>query len=239
MRETFSRVEENSVVVIEAEVDLECDRKSYPWLLSVFIKAIGSNDGFDVLETFLETKESLILALEHDGSAIYVGSREQEGWRELYFYVKSAKNLETVVTKMLSQSGCKFESSVVKDVKWDFYHKNLYPSELEFHNSESDKIIALLEEEGDVLEVSREVEHYISFDTATQKERFLQNVLESGFAFKDDISSEEFEHGVAVVKNHPVTKEAVAVVVQELYELLKKEHGYYEGWSTVLVDTQS
>ena len=239
MREIFSRVEEKSVVVIEAEVDLECERKSYPWLLSVFIKTIGVDEDFDALETFLETKESLILALEHEGSALYVGSREQDGWKELYFYVKSAKNLEAVVTKMLSQSGCKFESSVVKDAKWDFYHKNLYPTELEFHHIESDKIIALLEEEGDVPEVSREVEHYISFDTATQKERFVQNVLESGFAFKDDISNEEFEYGVAVVKNHPVTKEAVAVVVQELYELLKKEHGYYEGWSTVLVNTQS
>ncbi|MDD2653318.1 MAG: DUF695 domain-containing protein [Sulfurimonas sp.] len=239
MREIFSRVEENSVVAIETEVDLECDKKSFPWLLSVFIKAIGSNEGFDALETFLETKESLILALEHNGSAFYVGSREHDGWRELYFYVKSAKNLETVVTKMLSQSGCKFESSIVKDAKWDFYHKNLYPTELEFHHIESDKIIALLEEEGDMLKASREVEHYVSFDTQTQKERFSQNVLESGFAFKDDISSEEFEYGVAVVKNHPVTKEAVAKVVQELYELLKKEHGYYEGWSTVLVDTQS
>ncbi len=140
---------------------------------------------------------------------------------------------------MLRDSGYKYESSVVKDAKWDFYHKNLSPTELEFHNIESDKIIFLLEEEGDNLSTPRDVEHYASFETATQKERFVQSASEHGFAFKDDISSEEFEHGVALVKEHSVKNEDVRKIVEELYPLIKKEHGYYEGWSTVLVDLES
>jgi len=79
------------------------------------------------------------------------------------------------------------------------------------------------------------VEHYAVFDTDTQKERFLKTALEAGFSYKDDISTEEYEHGVALLKEHNITDEEVKKVVTELYELIKKEHGFYEGWSTTLV----
>lgn len=239
MRELFSRIEDGEVINIEADVDLDDEQGSYPWLFSVFIKFGNIDENSDSFENFLETKESLIIALEHENISKYVGARVKDDWNEFYFYAKSAKNLEIIVTKMLKESGYKYESGVVKDAKWDFYHKNLYPTELEFHNIESDKIIFLLEEEGDELSTPRDVEHYVSFDTATQKERFIQNALTCGFKFKDDISSEEFEHGVALVKLHTVVNEEVRRVVEELYELVKKEYGYYEGWSTILVDTQS
>ena len=96
--------------------------------------------------------------------------------------------------------------------------------------------IYLLEEEGDTLEVPRMVEHYISFDTPTQKERFVNALTQDSFSFKDEISSEEFENGIALSKEHSVTREAVAVVVEELFEMIKNEQGYYEGWSTTLID---
>ncbi len=234
MREIFSRVEDSAEVNIEVEVDVEDYEGSYPWLYSLFVKPnnIEAN-GLD-FEQFLELKESVIISLEHQKMAKYVGERVCEGWHEFYFYAKDSKNLEALCAAMLKDSGYKYESSVVKDAKWDFYAKNLFPTELEFHNIQSQKIIFLLQEEGDELSISRDVEHYVSFDTATQKERFVKNALEHGFEFKDDISSEEFEHGVAVVKKHPVTEEEVEKVVAQLYSLIKTEHGYYEGWSTTL-----
>ncbi len=235
MREIFNRVENNDAVSIEVDIEADDFEGSNPWLFSVFVKSDNISENSDSFDEFLETKESLIIALEHEKRAKYVGTRVNEGWHEFYFYAKDSKNLETVVAKMLKGSGYKYECSVVKDAKWDFYHKNLFPSELEFHNIQSDKIIFLLEEEGDYLSIPRYVEHYLSFDTSTQKERFVKNALECGFEFKDDISSEEFEHGVALIKKHSVVSEEVRKVVEDLYELVKKEHGYYEGWSTVLV----
>jgi hypothetical protein len=239
MREIFNRVENNDAVSIEVDVEADDFEGSNPWLFSVFVKSDNISENSDSFDEFLETKESLIIALEHEKRAKYVGTRVNEGWHEFYFYAKDSKNLETVVAKMLKGSGYKYECSVVKDAKWDFYHKNLFPSELEFHNIQSDKIIFLLEEEGDKLSIPRYVEHYLSFDTSTQKERFVKNALDCGFEFKDDISSEEFEHGVALIKKHSVVSEEVRKVVEDLYELVKKEHGYYEGWSTVLVTSDN
>lgn len=234
MREIFNRVDNSELINIEVDIDTEDFTGSNPWLFSVFVKSNSIDENSDSFDEFLETKESLIIALEHSSRAKYVGTRVNEGWHEFYFYAKDSKNLDLIATQMLKNSGYKYESNIVKDTKWDFYIKNLFPTELEFHDIQSDKIIFLLQEEGDELSIPRVVEHYASFETATQKDRFVQNALTCGFEFKDDISSEEFEHGVALTKEHSVTGEDVKKVVQELYLLLKKEHGYYEGWSTVL-----
>lgn len=236
MREIFDRVEEFGITKIETEVDIdiEKEKKLYPWLFSVFIKVDAKDENSAGFENFLETKESLIIALEYEARAIYAGMRVVDGWSELYFYAKESKNLDSVVSNMLRDNYYKYETSVVKDAKWDFYHKNLSPSDLEFLNIESSKIIFLLKEEGDDLSIAREVEHYASFDTATQKDRFIQKALDNGFRFKDDISSEEFEHGVALVKEHNLMQESVDSIIKELYDLAKSEHGYYELWSTTL-----
>lgn len=236
MREIFKREEESRFVEIEVEVDADEFKESHSWLLSVFIKPTKNSIESDDFEQFLEIKESLIIALNQEERAIYSGSRVVDGWSELYFYAKEAKGLENTIAYMLKDSGYKYENSVVKDAKWDFFHKQLFPTELEFCNIESRKIIFLLEEEGDELEASREVEYYVSFDTATQKERFIDKALDLGFEFKDDISSEEFAHGVAFVKKHAVLEEIVNEVVKTLFLEVKKEHGYYEGWSTTIVN---
>lgn len=234
MREIFNRVEDLGITNIEVDIYADEYKKSNPWLYSLFIKIGEVSQQSDSFEQFLETKESLIISLEHENKAKFAGMRIVDGWGELYFYARESKNLDSIVANMLKDSLYKHETSVVKDNKWDFYHKNLFPTELEFHNLDSSKIIFLLKEEGDNLALSREVEHYVSFDTATQKERFIDKVLDSGFSFKDDISSEEFEHGVALLKEHNIIEENVNNIVKELFELVKQEHGYYEGWSTVL-----
>ncbi|MCD6173746.1 MAG: DUF695 domain-containing protein, partial [Sulfurimonas sp.] len=66
------------------------------------------------------------------------------------------------------------------------------------------------------------------------------NTLEiDGFSFKDDISSDEFEHGVALVKKHAVSEEEVKKVIDELFLKVKEEQGFYEGWSTTLINPDS
>ena len=240
MREFFKRVEDDgSEIYIESDMSAYGYSERYSWLFSVFIKFDADKNSKDNFEEFLETKEALIIAIEHEGSAKYVGSRVVDGWNELYFYAEDSKALNAIVSKMLSNSGYVYESNVVKDAKWDFHYKHLVPSELESAHIQSEKIIFLLEEEGDELGKPRIVEHYVSFATPTQKERFLETLSLDGFRFKDEISSDDFENGLALVKEHAVTENEVKQVVEELFEVLKKEQGYYEGWSTTLADDDS
>jgi len=234
MREVFTRVEENEKLIIEVDLEADSVKKDFPWLFSVFIKFDTQKATVELYEEFLETKESLIIALEYEQSVKYVGSRVYDGWNELYFYSSDSKELNSMAQAILKESTYIHESNVVRDTKWGFYDKQLTPTEIEFYHMQSAKIITALEEEGDDILVERDVEYYIAFDTSTQKNRFINTLELEGFTFKDEISSDEFEHGVALISKHNVTRETSQEYVIKLLDAIKKEHGYYEGWSTTL-----
>lgn len=236
MREIFKRVQDSCEMVIETNIQALDAKEMNPWLFSVFLKQDATTD--ERYEEFLETKESLIIALEHRDRAIFVGSRLYEGWAEFYFYAMDSKKLDAITSNILTPSSYVYESNVVRDTKWNFYEKELYPSELEFCHIESEKIIFMLEEEEDDLSIKRDVEHYLSFETPSQKDRFLQNLDLEGVRFKDEISSDEFDNAIALVKVHAPTKEEVSQAVNELFAKVKEYGGYYEGWSTTLAQKE-
>jgi len=234
MREIFNRVEDGQKIKIEVYLDAKDYKNENPWLFSVFIKYDANNEFDDGIEEFFETKESLIIALEHGDKAKYVASRFVSGWSEIYFYAKDSKQLDAITAKMLRPTNYIYESNVAKDKDWEFFDHNIFPTDLELSFIQSAKIISLLEEEGDKISIPREVEHYASFQTPTHKERFIEKAEEHGFKFKDDISSDEFDHGVALIKDHNVTIEELEKVITELMDIIKEEDGEYELWSTVL-----
>ena len=238
MREVFKRVEDDNELIIEVDVDAGKFKEDYKNLFSVFVKYSALDDSSQAYEEFLETKESLILAVEYEDKAKYLGSRVVDGWSEFYFCASSSKELNQLVTSILKDCGYIYESNVVTDAKWNFYETQLFPTELELIDIQSSKIIFLLQEENDDLNIKRDVEHYISFDTPTQKERFLNTLDINGFSFKDEISSEEFDNGIVLVKNHSVAEEKVKKNVHELFEKIKENQGYYEGWSTTLANEE-
>ena len=234
MREIFQRIEDNTTINIEVDMNAYGYSQKYTWLFSVFIKFdVEEGDTLDY-EEFLETKESLIIALEYEKKAKFVGLRIVDGWSEFYFYAESSKNLNNIVSKMLTPSHYIYESNVVKDTKWDFHHKFLSPTDLELAHIQSEKILFLLEEEGDDLTLARPVEHYISFTTPTQKNRFLNTLDLDGFVFKDEIESDAFEYGIALLKEHNLVRENIQKIIEVLFEVIQKEDGFYEGWSTTL-----
>ncbi|MDF1883535.1 DUF695 domain-containing protein [Sulfurimonas sp. SAG-AH-194-C21] len=234
MREYFTRIEDNCTIHIEIDLNAFGFSSNNPWLFSVFIKFDGLDESLNGFEEFLETKESLIIALEHQEKAKYVATRNVDGWSELYFYAKDSKELDSIAQHILKASTYVYESSVVRDTKWDFHHKNLIPSELEQCHIQSEKIIFMLKEEEDDLSVVRSVEHYISFELPTQKNRFLNTLDIKGYRLKDEISTEEFEHGIALVKEHDVQSQTLKIEIDILFKEIKKCQGFYEGWSTTL-----
>ncbi len=239
MREIYTKTQDGILEKIEVNFDAHEYKDECPWLFSLFIKYDGFDDTKEGFEEYLETKESLIITLEQQ-NAHYLGSRVIEGWSEFYFCAPNSKGLDKIAKQILSPSGYVYESNVVRDNKWDVYETQLMPNELEIAHIQSAKIIFLLKEEGDALDLPREVEHYAVFDTPTQKEKFIEFIeaAEDGFSFKDEISSEEFEHGVALVKIHSLDEDEVKQIVEDIFSHIKQHGGYYEGWSTTLLSTK-
>jgi len=238
MREVFNRVEDNELVKIEVDLAAKDFEESNPWLFSIFIKYDGLDDSDEKMAEFFEIKESLIIALEYKDISYYAGNRLVDNWSELYFYAPDSKGLDAIATDILKPTGYIFECNVVKDSKWEFYDFNIFPTDIEIAMMQSYKIMTLLEEEGDDLEVVREVEHYASFQTASQKDRFVEKVQKLGYSYKDDLDADEFDNGVAVVKEHCVTEEELIKIVSEIFALVKEEHGEYELWSTLIQEKE-
>ena len=234
MRETFNRIEDGQKVNIEVYLDAKENKENNPWIFSVFIKYDVNNESDEGLEEFFETKESLIIALEYENRANYVGNRLVGDWSEIYFYANNTKELDAIVSKMLKPTGYMFESNSARDKDWEFFDNNIFPTDLELCLMQSQHIISLMQEEGDDKSIAREVEHYASFDTLTQKDRFVEKALTCGFVFKDDISSDELEYGVALTKEHSLNENELKEVISPLLDIIKEEHGEYELWSTTL-----
>lgn len=238
MREVFVRVEDNELVNIEVDLSAKDYQETHPWLFSVFIKYDAFEDTDEKMAEFFELKESLIIAMEYKGISYYIGNRIIDNWSEIYFCAEDSKGLESIANDVLKSSGYVFECNVVKDAKWEFYDFNIFPTPLEIAVMQSYKIMTLLEEEGDDLSTCREVEHYASFETASQKDRFVAKAIESGFSFKDDLDSEEFDNGVALVKEHNITDEELIRVVSDIFALIEEERGEYELWSTLIQEKE-
>jgi len=236
MREVFKRVEEDGEVRIEVALDAKEHQEFNPYILSIFIKYDTFNDAEDGLDEFFETKESLIIALELDEKTKYVGNRLVGEWSEIYFYSVDSKGLQATVDKILKPTKYMFESNVTKDADWEFFDFNIFPTDLELCLMQSQKIVEHMQDEGDKIEVKREVEHYASFETPTQKQRFVDNATSEGFKFIADIDDEDMEHGVAMLKEHALTSDELTEVVTQIHGLLKLENGEYELWSTTLED---
>ncbi|SFV49818.1 Putative cytoplasmic protein [hydrothermal vent metagenome] len=204
------------------------------YLISVFVKFDALKEDNEKVEEFLDFKESVIDMLQDE--AVYIGMRVIDGWSEFYFYSKESKGIEQKVASIFRESGYAYEISITKDSRWDFYYNNLFPTDLEMYLIYSKKSVLQMMAEGDDLLKPREVEHYVSFDTESQKDRFVSEVEKIGFAYKDEIDSKELPHAVALAKVHALDQDSLEKNIGELLKLIKKDHGHYELWSAPLAD---
>ncbi|MFC2073942.1 DUF695 domain-containing protein [Campylobacterota bacterium] len=197
-------------------------------LLYAFIKFDGDDEELLLIEQKLLEK-SAKLHLD------YVGWRLIDGWLEFYFYAEHAKGFENSLNDALKPK-YQFESGNRKDKKYETYYKMLMPNDKEYHNIQSEDIIADLEEAGDDLEAEHRIEYHAMFMTSTQRKRFIEAIEEAGFSFLQDFLDEkaedDFVYGVVFTKLSPVSIDTLNKHTEDIFPLIKQEHGRYEGWGT-------
>ncbi len=197
-------------------------------LLYAFIKFDGDDEELLLIEQKL-LERSAKLHLD------YVGWRLIDGWLEFYFYAEQAKGFENALNDALKPK-YQFESGNRKDKKYETYYKMLMPNDKEYHNIQSEDIIADLEEAGDDLEAEHRIEYHAMFMTSTQRKRFIEAIEEAGFSFLQDFLDEkaedDFVYGVVFTKLSPVSIDTLNKHTEDIFPLIKQEHGRYEGWGT-------
>ncbi len=200
-------------------------------LLYAFIKFDGDDEELLRIEEKLVDKTQKL-------SLDYVGWRQAEGWLEVYFYTEQAKGFENALNEALKPA-YQFESGHRKDKKYETYYKMLLPNEREYHNIQSEEIIADLQEAGDDLQAQHRIEYHAMFMTSSQRKRFIESVEEEGFEFLHDFMDEkaedDFVYGVVFTKLSMISIELLNKDTERFFPLIKREHGRYEGWGTEAV----
>lgn len=249
MREFYTKIEEGRLIKIEIEMNAQEkaeEKMLYPWLYTVFIKlknplenGLADEDEEDILH---ECKERLVIKLQEKEKALYVGSKTTDGWYELYFYLQDPKGIENKTKDVLTLFDYKFESNAVKDKKWHLYEVTLFPTEKQMHHIQSRRIIQEMIEEGDDISESREVEHYIYFQTASLRQKFEEVIEEKSFINKGDFerdNNSEFEYGIAIASTQTLQEESINATTDLIMDLCQEYHGDYEGWSTSLAGEEN
>ena len=116
------------------------------------------------------------------------------------------------------------------------YLDNLFPDPYGLLSIKNRQTIAALVEAGDDLNIAREVEHYLFFQTKTSMERAVSQLSSHGYHVKEYVNDDEsdYAYGVVLIKIESITPEIVSDTTTSLYESAIQEHGIYEGWSTIL-----
>lgn len=225
--------DENVPYRCDVALDLleEAPQEERPWLLWLFVKADS------LTETVEAFSNDLMATLESSLDAIFAGRVMKEGWAEFYFYAPHAKRFENISSDVMNRhGGFVYERGSSRDSKWEMYSDNLYPDAYGLLSIQNRHTIAALVEAGDNLTLAREVEHYLFFQTKSSMERTAAQLASHGFEVKEYVTDDEsdYAYGIILIKTEAITPEIIEETTTSLYESAIQEHGYYEGWSTVL-----
>lgn len=226
--------DENVPYRCDVELDLidEAPQEERSWLLWLFVK---SSEPFS--ESFASFADEMKTSLRDSLDALFAGSVVKEGWVEFYFYAPDAKRFENLSSEVMSRhGGFAYERGASRDTKWEMYLERLYPDAYAFLSIQNRHTIQSLVEAGDDLNLSREIEHYLFFQTKSAMDRAVSFLGAHGFELKEYVKDEEsdYAYGAVLTKNEPITAKHVEESTGLLFDTALQEHGQYEGWSTVL-----
>jgi uncharacterized protein (TIGR01619 family) len=214
---------------------------SKPWLLWVWVyfqspRPDGLSDSKEA-PTLYDIEDALTLCVGRECQAILSGRITTEGRREFYFYGETEDGFRNAVREALKGfEGYKSDLGEQEDSSWNQYLNVLYPS---LENLERIANIDLLDElnkKGDVLTVSREVQHWMSFRSEQSRRLFRETATGAGYGIVGETDSDgEFPFSISVTRTQSIEQKLIDQTVIELLRLCRTFNGDYEGWETPVV----
>lgn len=192
-------------------------------------------------EKLKELEDALVGKIIAKHNSIYVGRLTSAGNRDLYFYFDDTTLYDKTISEvMVAYPKYQFDFGVKEDKKWEGYFDFLYPLPQQFQSIQNRHVIDQLEKSGDDLAKSREVFHWIYFKNESDRERFLEKIINDNFTIVDqgiDKSWGDFSHRLKIKRIDKVDQNSVDEYVIYLLELANETGGEYDGWETSIEKT--
>jgi uncharacterized protein (TIGR01619 family) len=215
---------------------------SKPWLLWVWVylqrpRPDGLSDQSE-FDTISAVEDALLKCLVSTCQAVEAGRITTDGRREFYFYGASANGFEKAIRAVMGNfSAYKFDLGKQHEPDWNQYRNVLYPSDESMERIKNEDVLEVLEKHGDTLESVRDVHHWIYFKSSDDRKLFGKEVLQLGYRVENEPEDlkEEFPYGLQITRDQCVTRDKIDDAVLELFRLVKKLGGNYDGWEAPII----
>jgi hypothetical protein len=151
--------------------------------LEITLKHPNPEHGMTTNEEFqpLSDMEDLIHSNETE-NLVYIARQTGDGKRKFYFYASSEVDFVSFMD-VLGQAFPAYEKTTFsfEDPNWQTYFEDLYPNAIAMNEISNRAVLFRLEENGDNLEVPREIDHTIVFKNRKKANDFSKIVEERGF----------------------------------------------------------
>ncbi len=193
--------------------------------------------GKEEYDRLIEIEDALTGALPNAETEIaYVGRNTSNGCRDFYFYAANGTQAENCLSMaMVPFPEYEFDVGSRTDADWTIYREFLYPTPRAYQTILNHRVLTSLEKSGDHHDIEREVTHWIYFQSADDRDRYLNAAIQKGYkvvALDEDAEREERQFGLRVSRSHAVDFRTIDDAVLELFDLAGECGGDYDGWET-------
>ena len=207
--------------------------------MEIKLKYPNPEHGMTTNEEFLPLSdmEDLIHRSETE-HLMYIARQTGDGKRKFYFYASPEVDFASFID-LLDQAFPAYEKTTFnfEDTDWQVYFEDLYPNAIGMNEISNRSVLLRLEENGDDLELPREIDHTVIFKNRKKANDFAKIVEEKGFTVgisSSGIFSKTYDLLVQKI-DPPARLDPITFELQELAEGLE---GSYDGWGC-LVQTSS
>lgn len=173
-----------------------------------------------------------------------VGRLRNNGRWQMTYYgpADSLLGLESAASTALVSAGDReVEFGSRDDPAWAYYTDFLLPDDERRQWMSDRRVVESLERHGDDGSAPREIDHWIHFRSAEDRDRFLSSIEGRGFTVRvaHDEAAGERRHALQVWRTGPADLESVHRVVMELKSIADGLDADYDGWETFVVKPES
>ena len=191
-----------------------------------------------------DLEDSIVKIFNKPEETLWVGRTTGNSVRTFYFYNKDqveglvdphAHFSEKLAQVMAKHEDYDYEAEIFEDVAWETYRDFLYPDPYTMQELRNRKVLEVLEERGDKMEVAREISHWVYFPDVEKANRFAEKVKEEGFTLRLDPVENGGRYGVQFYREDVPSADRIDEITFELQKLANAYGGDYDGWETKII----
>ncbi|MBL8879725.1 MAG: DUF695 domain-containing protein [Phycisphaerales bacterium] len=172
---------------------------------------------------------------------VYVAAVTWPGRRSFFLYSNREEAPAEDIARLLKRVGREqFDIELEDDPDWREFYEVLYPTPIDMQWMGDRDLVEQLRALGDTLETPRSVDHTALFRSTEDRERFIVQATERGYAAdhqdnesasdREAAADDDFPYSVTVTKSHAADLDSVHEHTSELCVLADECNGMYDGW---------